>query len=334
MAPATDELAVAWNSLTVGDGERDGWRSIPVALSGSVPLHAARRFPGGAEAILVRFSSLVLSPAMKLPEGTGFRVERVSTDDGVAWLALTRRDGASVELFTAMARDVAGALGSCPAGNEEKAFAILIGRVRAWQEFMRKGAEPLGPEAEIGLFGELVILRGVLDAGVVAAPACEAWRGPLGGLRDFELGTGGLEVKSTLSALGFPARVGSLEQLDDTERQPLFLAAVRLRQTVRGRSLPDAIEGVRDVVAGDGEAERLLADRLLASGYCDAHVDTYLRKFEVAETRVLRVAEGFPRLTPYSVPSGVLRAAYEVDLDKATSEITDVASALRELKVI
>jgi hypothetical protein len=141
-------------------------------------------------------------------------------------------------------------------------------------------------------------------------------------------------VKSTLSSLGFPARVGCLEQLDDTERQPLFLAAVRLRQTVRGRSLPDAVEGIRDVVAGDDEAERLLADRLLASGYRDAHVYMYLRKFEVAETRVLRVGEGFPRLTPYSVPSGVLRAAYEVDLDKATSEITDVASALRELKAI
>lgn len=334
MALPSDQLALAWSSLAAHGDTSEGWRSIVVSPFGAALVRAGRRFPAGAEAILVRFSASSLPATVKLPEGGGFLIERASLEDGVTWIALTKREGASFDLFAAMAGDVATALSSCPASDEAKSLATLLGRVRAWQEFMRRGGEPLSAEAEIGLFGELLLLRAMFDEGLDAATACEAWRGPLGGLRDFELGTGGIEVKSTLSSAGFRARVGSLDQLDDTERQPLFLAAVRLRQTQNGRSLPEAVEITRDIIAGDGVAERLLTERLIASGYRDEHADSYARRFEPAEIRVLRVGQGFPRLTPYSVPVGVERASYEIDIDKATADVFDVPRALAELKGI
>ncbi|AXV80084.1 PD-(D/E)XK motif protein [Ralstonia solanacearum] len=334
MVLPSDQLALAWRSLAASGDTGEGWRSIVISPAGAALVRAGLRFPVGVEAILVRFSAASLPPMVKLPECGGFLIERASLEDGVTWVALTRRETASRDLFATMATDVATALSSCPVSDEAKSLATLLGRVRAWQEFMRRGGEPLSAEAEIGLFGELSLLRALLDEGLDASTACEAWRGPLGGLRDFELGTGGIEVKSTLSSSGFRARVGSLEQLDDTERQPLFLVAVRLRQILSGQSLPDAVEMARDIVAGDSAAERVLAERLVASGYRDQHADSYTRRFEIAQTRVLRVNEGFPRLTPHSVPLGVERASYEIDIDKADAAMLDLPCALAELKGI
>lgn len=199
---------------------------------------------------------------------------------------------------------------------------------------MRKGTQVLSPEAEIGLIGELTLLRAIIDAGVTSALAIESWVGPLDGIQDFELGTGALEVKATLSAAGFPAKIGSLEQLDDSTRQPLFVAGARLRQTESGKNLPTIIEAMRMAIKDDGEAQRLLAERLLAAGYIDSHADRYPRKFEHAGTRVIEVAGNFPRMTSGTVPAGIMRAMYEIDLDKAPGDNVGAEGALKKLGAI
>jgi len=199
---------------------------------------------------------------------------------------------------------------------------------------MRKGAQALSPETELGLAGELIILGAIVEAGVPSAIAIESWVGPLDGIQDFELGTGAMEVKTTISIAGFLAKIGSLDQLDDSVRQPLFLAGVRLRQTETGQNLPDFVDAMRHAVKGDGEAERLLNERLVAAGYFDAHADRYPRRFVHAGMRVIQVGTDFPRLTFGEVPVGIMRAMYEIDLEKAPGDNVGVAAALKKMGVI
>lgn len=199
---------------------------------------------------------------------------------------------------------------------------------------MRKGTQTLSPEAEIGLVGELTVLSAIIGAGVPPALAVGSWVGPLNGLQDFELGTGALEVKTTLSATGFPAKVGSLDQLDDRLRQPLFVVGIRLQQLENGRTLPNFVEVLHQVFEGDGEAQGLFADRLLAAGYLDLHADRYSRKFEQVGLRVLAVAGDFPRLTSGTVPVGILKAIYEFDLEKAPGDNAGLEGALKKLGAI
>lgn len=331
MARPTDEFAVAWQSLS--DARDDaGWRTIPVTPAGRCRLSAGRRFPGNQEALLASFSTVAIPAAENLPAGQGFSVERVDPhDDGKTWIALARAPSGGAELFAAMVGDVAGALDAEAGADEGRLLRVFIGRVRAWQEFMRKGAQPLGPEAEIGLVGELLALASIIDAGIPAAAACESWVGPVDGLRDFEIGTGGIEVKCSLSAVGFPARIGSLDQLDDTVRQPLFVAGVRLRQVESGQTLSDFVETLRDVVRGDDEAERVLSERLVAAGYFDAQADRYSRRFAKAALRIVEVGEGFPRLTLGRVPAGILRVSYEIDLDRAPGPNVGMDDSLKKL---
>ena len=336
MARLSNEFLLAWSSLTGSDIE-PGWQAISLPSAGGLQLQAGRRSPDNAEAVLVGFPTARLAAAGKLPEGQGFAVERVDPGgDGWLWLALSRKPAGSAELFAAMSFDVVGALDDTVAAgaDEAKLLRVFITRVGAWQEFMRKGAQALSPEAEIGLIGELTLLRSIIDAGIPAAQAIESWVGPLDGIQDFELGTGALEVKATLSAAGFPARIGSLQQLDDSIRQPLFVAGARLRQTESGQNLPTIVAAMRLSIEGDSEAERLLAERLLAAGYIDAHADRYPRRFEQAGTRVVQVADGFPRMTSGTVPAGIVWAMYEIDLDKAPGDNVGTDGALKKLGAI
>lgn len=331
MARPIDEFILAWKSLS-GSTEEEGWRSIPVAPVGPCVLKAGRRFPGNEESLLAGFASVKIPAAEKLPEGRGFTVERVDPrGDDKIWLALTRRESGSVELFATMVCDVTGAMDAEAASGEEHLLRVFLGRVRAWQEFMRKGAQALSPEAEIGLIGELSFLGAIIEAGIPAPLAVEAWVGPLNGIQDFEIGTGAVEVKATASTAGFPAKIGSLEQLDDSVRQPLFVAGARLSQTESGQNLPEFAEAVRRVLKGDHEAERLFAERLLAAGYFDAHADRYPRRFVLAGTKVIEVADGFPRITLGTAPTGIKRVIYEIDLDKAPGEALDPEDALKRL---
>jgi hypothetical protein len=336
MARPSNEFLMAWSSLAGTDTE-PGWQAISLPSSGPLQLRAGRRSPDNAEAVLVGFPTKKLTAGDKLPEGQGFSVERADPDgSGKLWLALTRKSAGSSELFASMACDVIGALDDAvkTSSDESKLLRVFLGRVGAWQEFMRKGSQALSPEAEIGLIGELILLQAIIAAGASPAFAVESWVGPLDGIQDFELGTGALEVKTTLSTTGFPAKIGSLEQLDDSTRQPLFVAGLRLRQTESGQNLPEIVETIRLMIKGDSEAERLLAERLLAARYVEFHSDLYPRKFESANMSIVEVMENFPRMTSGTVPLGVMKAMYEIDLDKAPGGNTDVKSALRKLGAI
>lgn len=333
MARPNNEFVLAWNSLS-GSTQETGWRSIPISSAGPIAIHAGRRFPGNEEALLAAFAATAIPVAEKLPDGQGFSIERADPYcDGRTWVALTRKNSGSPELFTAMVCDVAGALDASviESSDELRLLRVFLGRVRAWQEFMRKGAQPLSPEAEIGLIGELSVLASLIITGLSAHAAVEGWVGPLDSVQDFEIGTGALEVKSTISKIGFPARIGSLEQLDNSARQPLYIVGVRLGQTALGKNLPDFIDATRSLISDDDQAQQIFSNRLISAGYFDAHVDKYPRRFELVGTRAFEVVDGFPRITHGNIPSGITRAVYDIDLDKVPNENVEFAKVLKKL---
>jgi hypothetical protein len=336
MARPSKEFLLAWSSLSNEDAQ-PGWRSISLPSAGPLDVRAGRRSPDNSEAVLVGFNIAKIPFADKLPNGNGFSVERIDLEGtGNLWIALSRNSTGNPELFTTMSCDVIGALDCAVAtGADEAQLArVCIGRVGAWQEFMRKGTQALSPEAEIGLIGELALLSTIISLGVAAAQAIESWVGPLRGVQDFELGTGALEVKATLSAKSFPAKIGSLEQLNDAVRQPLFVAGARFRQIESGQNLPEFVAAMREEIQADVEAVRLFDERLLAAGYLDLHECRYSRKFTLNDIRVIKVGEEFPRLTPYNAPVGITWAIYEIDLDKVPGDSLRVEDALKQLGAI
>lgn len=331
MARASEEFLLAWQSLP-RSGAEIGWQTIPVtAPSAGCAIRAGRKHPVGQEAVLAGFDQVLLPASEKLPDGQGFFVERVAMDDGWTWLAMTRSESGQFDLFVAMVCDVVGLLDAAGQTDQQIQMRLFIERVRAWQEFMRNGVTALGPEREVGLIGELTVIGRLLDEGLGCGSVIDAWKGPLNGEQDFELGMGAIEVKATVSQTGFPARVGSLQQLDDYIRQPLFLAGVKLRLSSEGFNLSSLVaqtrERLREAPAAAVKFDRLLLD----AGHYDGHASQYTRRFELAEFRVCEVSGNFPRLTTGNVPAGVTAASYNIDLDRTNEPRLSLEQALEKL---
>lgn len=335
MARPIDEFVAAWAALSGRDPGEGGWRGISVTPAGSCGLVAARRFPGNEEALLARFPLARLGPSEHLPEGRGFEIVKADPNgDGMTWLALSRRESGSTDLFAEMVGDVAGAMDAAVPEGEEQVLKAMLRRVRMWQAFMGKGARPLGPEAEVGLAGEISLLSALLDAGIDAEIALESWVGPDDAPQDFVLGDGAVEVKATVSTAGFPAKIGSLEQLDDSILSPIFLAGIRFAVGESGTTLPERVAEMEDRLVSDPAVVSVFRERTFAAGYADSHADKYTRRFLDKDTNVYAVADGFPRLVRGNVPEGVSKALYEIDLSRATAHRTDLNAALQKLGVI
>lgn len=332
-----EELLAAWRALS-GDGVAEGWRTIPVALGGPCRLLAGRHFPGNEEALLVGFSSVRLPPPDQLPQGRGFLVcqpDLGQENAGRVFIALRRQSAGNLELFAMMADDIVSTLGTMRGANDERFFSAFLARIRAWQDFMRRGADGLlSPEAEVGLFGELEILVDLLSTGLPPSVAVEAWQGPLDGIWDFVLGTGAIEVKSTVAPNGFLATIGSLEQLDGSLTGSLFLAAVRLALNPNGRTLPEKAGELRDVLRGNSAAFGLFESRLLHAGFLDATAERYTRRFSRAGARTLLISHDFPCLTRATVGIEIKSARYELDIDLVGAGDVGLNAALQQLGVI
>ncbi len=339
MAPQSemDELLAAWRALA-GSSGAEGWRTIPVAHGGPCPLLAGRHFPGNEEALLVGFNNICVPASELLPQGRGFLVSRADLGDdatGRVWVALRRQVAGGLDLFSMMARDIVIALATLRLADESRILHVFLARIRAWQEFMRReGDGVLCPEAEVGLFGELETLRNLIGAGLSRFDGVDAWKAPLDGIQDFLLGSGAIEVKTTISQAGFPARIGSLEQLDDSLARPLFLAGVRLALDSTGNTLTAEVAELRNLLREDPAALCLFDSRLLQAGFHDDCSGRYTRRFLPAMTRTLLVRDGFPRLTRANVAIEIRNARYELDLDLVSGTAVDIESALQQLGVL
>jgi hypothetical protein len=334
MARPIEEFSIAWQALSGKDDGGAGWRCISVSPAGPCQIMAARRFPGNEEAILVGFRAVKAPPTEVLPEGVGFEVAREDPHgDGKTWIALTKKYSGGEDMFAEIVCDVAGVIDMAAAAGEEAVLRAMLSRVRAWQEFMRKTPRGLSNEAEVGLAGELVFLNSILDAGLNSTSAVDSWLGPTGGIQDFEIGSGSVEVKATLSSNGFLAKIGSLEQLDDSFRSPLFIAGIRFAQQENGFTLGDMALALAEKLVAAPSAAAEFSDKLVAAGFPPIHFGKYSRKFLIDSVRIFEVGRDFPRLIPGGVPDAIRRVRYDLDLDRLPGEVIPIGEVVERLSV-
>ncbi|OED43720.1 hypothetical protein ACH42_09375 [Endozoicomonas sp. (ex Bugula neritina AB1)] len=331
-----EDIAAAWAALSTIEKD-SGWQAVPVSTIGDCRVLAARHFPENEEAILIGFDLNKQPVSKQLPKGKGFRVEVVSDRQlggTKSWIGLIRLNTGTSEIFAGMVKDILALVKESSELPSDLLYSIFLGRIRAWQDFMSRPRAALSSEAETGLYGELCFLRLLFQNEVSFNAALESWQGPLDGLQDFYLGSGAVEVKATLADEGFPAKIHSLEQLDDSMLQPMYLSAVRLKIVSYGRTLPELINTIREELVSDQAVLSEFENRLLKAGYLDSHGEHYFRQFSIAEMRHIHLDASFPRLTWSNVPQGIRSARYEIDLDQVNSSGVSADEMFENLGVV
>ena len=331
-----EDVASAWKALS-GSYQDDGWRSIPIIKLENCTILAARKFPGNEEAILLGFTSVKVQPSNLLPQSKGFKIENpsiISENDQQDWLSLVRQQRGDLGLFSQMASDVISTLASSLDQQGEILYKLFLKRVIAWQEFMRKSQACLSAAEELGLIGELEVIRLLLEKDLPPHLVIDSWKGPIDGIQDFELGSGALEVKSTLSKEGFSAQIMSLNQLDDSVVSPIFLIGCLFTLDPHGLSLPQKVRIIRENLDDDRPALELFNNVLLRAGYLDSHEEDYSRSFASEMIKIWIVDDLFPRLVPSNVPLGVRQVRYEIDLSGLDDNLVSIEKVIKSVEVI
>jgi hypothetical protein len=177
---------------------------------------------------------------------------------------------------------------------------------------MARTHRPLSADAQIGLLGELWMLRLLTDTSL-GAGALDCWQGPLRAAQDFHVRGGAIEVKSTVRTGSFLARINSIEQLDG-DRAPNFLCAFRFEENTDGISLVGLVTELRERFGLAG-VQRGFEALLMVMGYLDEHAALYERTLTLKDTRAFPVEGDMPRLTRAALPAAIRSAAYVLDLD-------------------
>ncbi|MGX5719833.1 PD-(D/E)XK motif protein [Shinella zoogloeoides] len=309
-----DGLARAWRALARQEAAED-WRFVHLTGMGAVLVEAGCHFPLGREALIVSFpGSWPVNPA-RLPEGKGFDVsciEGQSVFAGKTAIALVRRAEGSPDIFAIMVVDVLRTLEATAGTANRDVLDAFLERVREWQAFMARTHRPLSPDVQIGLLGELWMLRLLADTSL-GADALDCWQGPLRAAQDFHVRGGAIEVKSTVRTGSFLARINSIEQLDG-DRAPIFLCAFRFEENTDGISLVGLVSELRARFGLAGVQRRFEA-LLMVMGYLDEHAPLYGRSLTLKDAWALRVEGDMPRLTRAALPAAIRSAAYVLDLD-------------------
>ncbi|MCC5975897.1 MAG: PD-(D/E)XK motif protein [Rubellimicrobium sp.] len=304
----------AWRALARQEAAED-WRFVHLVDMGEVSVEAGCQFPHGREALIFSFPGSWSVNAARLPVGKGFDVSCIEGQTvfvGKTAIALVRRPEGSPDIFAIMAVDVLRTLETAANSAGRNVIEAFLERVREWQAFMARALRPLSSDAQIGLLGELWMLR-LLAGTALGTVALDCWEGPLRAAQDFQIRGVAIEVKSTVRTGSFLARINSIEQLDG-DQAPILLCAFRFEETTDGISLVDLVTELREMFGAAG-AQRGFEALLMVMGYLDEHAAHYGRRVALKDARAFRAEGDMPRLMRAALPAAIRSAAYMLDID-------------------
>lgn len=229
-------------------------------------------------------------------------------------LVLLLKDAEQAELFCNLCLDIVRAAGS--ATDNADALGRAVRRAMRWHHLLRGGStDLLSIEEQRGLLGELQFLRRLADL-IGPWSAVEAWKGPSGSAKDFELDGCLVEVKARRGAAKPFVQISSEDQLSDVEGCDLYLAVSAVDAAIKpnGKTLTDHVNDLdRLFAAAEPEAYRLWELAIAEAGF-DFGDDYSERRWILGKTTEFRVEGEFPRVTP-PLRRGVSGLRYSIALD-------------------
>jgi hypothetical protein len=272
----------------------------------------------GQYLFMYRFESLKCELDTHFPELTGIETSLVKEqgEGHIHRLVLSLKDVDDWELFLALCHDLVQSTKT--AENTQKAVPVIVRRLTRWQHFLKNNRRGILSEAEIkGLIGELFFIREHLYPTFGMGNAIQFWQGPEGSPQDFNVKNIAVEVKCQVGTTIPSVRITSTEQLC-SQLSEMFLYVVTLGKFSSDSdgvfNLPGLIGEIREKLEGEDSIyiERL-NDLLYSVGYIDS--DHYLEyNYVMASQNFYRIIEGFPRICPNEIHSGILNLTYSVNL--------------------
>lgn len=235
-----------------------------------------------------------------------------------SYFTLVLDNSENAEMFYTLCRSLMAATVSLAAEYDTVALDVIMTRLRRWQEPLQASkGELLSPEEQLGLCGELLVLRDIYLTNLDPPEAIACWTGQLGDEQDFGYAGNLVEVKTVRSTRDRAFTVSSASQLD-TASGSIFVAFQTVG--VSDRAPPDGmtLNGLADQIHAQIEhnasssaefAMRLAARRYFRDPACER------LNFMPASRRLFEVTGRFPRIESSELRHGVDKVSYSVDVN-------------------
>lgn len=285
-----------------------------VAETESTELHLGVRASDQFRLLFVRMPPSWNEDVSHFPRWSGMRVgvERgKERPEPRRFLVLQQGPNSPPEVFEALAADVCEAI---TFESKRDVLQVVMERLDRWKTFFtEQGTRGLGPQYQQGLYGELWFLREKLLPSMRPEEAVGSWTGSRHADHDFQFKGRAIEVKTSAAKQHQAFHVASEKQLDARGLESLFVFLITLGTVDGGgESLPAVIDSIRKLLEGNAVARRGFAEKLLESGYLDAHAEMYRTGYLLRSVKAFKVGPGFPRLLASDLPPGVGELSYSV----------------------
>ena len=267
-------------------------------------------------------------PKDQMPKIRGLQMEDLADDDASGTLLIRLVDAAQVELFYRLCMDIMSSASG--ASSPQATVSAVLHRTWRWHHLLRGGTDGrMTPHAQQGLIGELRVLETELAPRMPIGEAVEAWTGPFGSPRDFEIGGSAIEAKARRGGAEPFIAISSEHQLDTSDVETLLLHVINLARPApdtEGFTVTDVVERIRASIEKANPAALVAFEtRLLAVGYRSE--DDYSDSLWTETDRHLySVREDFPRIEAHELRAGISRVSYCISIvDCADFEVTSDA---------
>lgn len=199
--------------------------------------------------------------------------------------------------------------------QNREASRALAATVRAWQSAWKPVRQEMDKATQVGLFGELVVLRYLLIPSL-GTSAVGCWSGPDFERHDFVLDRLHIEVKTTRKSRA-EHEISRMDQLHVPAGKELLLVSIQLEETIGGaETLATQMDVIIDLLRTDPAALDAFMTKMVNVGWSDElRTSGELIRFNVRATGIYAVDGGFPRLPEsFLAPPGVVAIKYTIDL--------------------
>ena len=203
-----------------------------------------------------------------------------------------------------------------PIDNDTAAARVVITHLGRWQKLLKKrGSKFLSLNEQMGLFGELMVLKDIFLENLDAREAVSCWTGPMGDEQDFGYGDSLVEVKTVRSTRDREIQISSIAQLDTVSgKLALIFQTVGVFEDQPPESL--SLNGIVELIAGKlsdhGADITDQFDLRLAMLDYDKHLEYDKYYFALVARKIFAVEGDFPRIGSSDIRQGISKASYSI----------------------
>ena len=196
--------------------------------------------------------------------------------------------------------------------NDNDLYYFVVNKLYEWSAFLKPKRDGISDSELIGIFGELYVLYEYYLPKFGSELFTEYFLGPLGAPQDFGGVKISLEVKTTTQKSPLFLNITSLTQLDRPENESA-IAQIQVDKSNKGFSCKSLVIKIEESLINQHLA--LMHFKKTISKKLENATEQQLNlNFEIAHERCWCIKEGFPKLTTKTVPQGIVKAEYTIEI--------------------